>query len=722
MRETASCLLLLSILLWFSSAAGQTDFWQQTNGPGGGVINVLTKTINNDILAGTSSGVYRLTNGGMIWENVSTGLTNFYVQSISATPRGMIFTGTLDGIFRSSDNGETWTLAISGLTNTDVPCLTADSSGGILAGTARGGVFRSSDEGDTWAPIGLSTLFVWSLAVDSGAHLYAGTSGGVFKSTDNGATWLLSLDTDVGINDIAFGSSTQVFAAGSLSDFPSVDGLVWRSTDHGGSWTLIEEGLQGNYAHSLAVTENGDILVGISREFPSLDGGGVYLSTDDGETWLPTTLARTDVRSLLADSFGVIFAGTNGGGILQTTDNGTTWTHTIEGMLASDVRSLAVDSNGTICAGLWGGGVSKTSDGGTTWETVGLMNKYVDALAVSSVGYVFAGLYGDSLHRSTDEGLTWSTIGTYSEMSTRALAFSTEGILYAATNDGVSASTNDGLTWSHADVGDLWSLIVDKDNNVFAGSFLDGVFRSTDNGTTWTNLGLTGEWILALATNFNGYLFAGTTPYFGSGGIFRSTNSGTSWTQVLPNVSAADIVVNPDGEIFAATPLGVYYSDDSGSTWSGISDGLMNADAASLTVDHTGFVYVGTHGHAVFRSIDATTSVNESVEKHPIAFSLHQNYPNPFNATTTLSFSLPASLASADAFGEAGPAGGRSSVFANLSIYDILGRRVATLANEKLGPGTYTRQWNAQGLPSGVYFYRLQAGRFLETKKLVLLR
>ena len=94
----------------------------------------------------------------------------------------------------------------------------------------------------------------------------------------------------------------------------------------------------------------------------------------------------------------------------------------------------------------------------------------------------------------------------------------------------------------------------------------------------------------------------------------------------------------------------------------------------------------------------------EGLEDLPQRFALLQNYPNPFNSITTFSFSL------------------RSSVFAHLSVYDLLGRGVGTLVDEKLGPGRYTRQWDASGVASGVYFYRLRAGDFTETKKLLLLR
>jgi hypothetical protein len=91
-------------------------------------------------------------------------------------------------------------------------------------------------------------------------------------------------------------------------------------------------------------------------------------------------------------------------------------------------------------------------------------------------------------------------------------------------------------------------------------------------------------------------------------------------------------------------------------------------------------------------------------ETLPEDFILHQNYPNPFNPSTRISFSIP------------------HSSFVSLRVYDLLGREVATLVNEQLGTGNYERTFNAEGLTSGVYFYRLQAGGFVQTKKLLLLR
>ncbi len=81
-----------------------------------------------------------------------------------------------------------------------------------------------------------------------------------------------------------------------------------------------------------------------------------------------------------------------------------------------------------------------------------------------------------------------------------------------------------------------------------------------------------------------------------------------------------------------------------------------------------------------------------------------QNYPNPFDPSTNINFTLP------------------SPEFVTLKIYDILGKEVTTLVNEELNAGNYTKTWNANNLSSGVYFYKLNANKFTETKKMVLVR
>ena len=88
----------------------------------------------------------------------------------------------------------------------------------------------------------------------------------------------------------------------------------------------------------------------------------------------------------------------------------------------------------------------------------------------------------------------------------------------------------------------------------------------------------------------------------------------------------------------------------------------------------------------------------------PTQFALNQNYPNPFNAITTIKFSLP------------------KTDFVTLDIYNPLGQLISTLVADKLNAGNHSYKWDASSMASGVYYYRLQAGEYVDTKKLVFLK
>jgi hypothetical protein len=103
-------------------------------------------------------------------------------------------------------------------------------------------------------------------------------------------------------------------------------------------------------------------------------------------------------------------------------------------------------------------------------------------------------------------------------------------------------------------------------------------------------------------------------------------------------------------------------------------------------------------------SISPSVGVKETPNISPIKFELHQNYPNPFNPSTTIQFDIP------------------KAAFVTLKVYNVLGQEVATLVNEKREAGRYEVEFDGSKLTSGVYFYRLQAGSFVQTRKMILLK
>ena len=131
------------------------------------------------------------------------------------------------------------------------------------------------------------------------------------------------------------------------------------------------------------------------------------------------------------------------------------------------------------------------------------------------------------------------------------------------------------------------------------------------------------------------------------------------------------------------------------------------ADAMRLTASNAGSPD-NEYGYGVLDAVAAidylSTTGTEPEPGVPAEFRLEQNYPNPFNPTTTFEFSI------------------RSSLIATLSVYNLLGEKVATVVDKQLGAGTHRVHWDASDQPSGVYFYRLVTADFVQTKKLVLLR
>lgn len=197
-------------------------------------------------------------------------------------------------------------------------------------------------------------------------------------------------------------------------------------------------------------------------------------------------------------------------------------------------------------------------------------------------------------------------------------------------------------------------------------------------------------------------LFAGTA----GGGVFLSADSGTSWTAVntgLTDNSVWDLAVSGTN-LFAGTYLGVFLSTTNGTSWTAASTGLTNTCVTALAISGTN-LFAGTYFAGIWRRplSEMITDV-ERRELLPPSFALEQNYPNPFNPNSNIRYQI------------------SEFRYIKLAVYDLLGREVAVLVNERKAPGKYEVNFDGSNLAGGVYFYRLQAGDFTQTKRLLLLK
>jgi agmatine/peptidylarginine deiminase len=170
--------------------------------------------------------------------------------------------------------------------------------------------------------------------------------------------------------------------------------------------------------------------------------------------------------------------------------------------------------------------------------------------------------------------------------------------------------------------------------------------------------------------------------------IIMTNTGGGNWTAAIPHQSAGKTVYY---YIRTRTSSGKYFSKP----------------------------ITAPRGHWKFNVI-GPTGITGNQNSIPEKFKLYQNYPNPFNPVTKIKFDIPLSPLTPDLIG--GTERGNKGGFATLVIYDILGREITTLVNQRLKPGTYDIQWNAANYPSGVYFYKLITGGYSETKIMIYLK
>lgn len=385
------------------------------------------------------------------------------------------------------------------------------------------------------------------------------------------------------------------------------------------------------------------------------------------------------------------------------------------------VRTSMPDTSGVMCiladggylfVGTVAGGVYVSTDSGATWtqQNNGLGDLYVSGLAIMGTN-IFAGT-DNGVYRSTDMGKEWTPAGLVDANESIVNIAVSDTTIFAVTNMYLSAdqyylhkSTDMGETWSEVQVTpspytSVYGIAV-NDTAVFAGTLGHGLYYSTSSGASWSRIGSQGNGFI-VATN-EGKLWASD-----SLGLEYSTDGGPTWISVntgLPFGVLVKSIAFSGGNVFIGTyQNGVYVLNENHLLYVA-DDGLPdNTDVEAIDVIDSD-VYAGTSRTLWRRPLSELVSrVVTVVSPPPFGYSLLQNYPNPFNPATTIRFQLP-----------------RDSQV-TLKVYDVLGREVATLVNGVESAGRYRLVLDASRLPSGVYFYRLQAGKFTETRKLMVLR
>jgi hypothetical protein len=254
-----------------------------------------------------------------------------------------------------------------------------------------------------------------------------------------------------------------------------------------------------------------------------------------------------------------------------------------------------------------------------------------------------------------------------------------------------------GIFFVNANIG--WAVGGSSSNN------FSTIIKTTDSGANWIEQ-------TASTTNYLRAVFfiSETTGWVGgnNGTIFKTTDGGTSRDQQtinsIENIYSIKFLDTNTGWLSGGSAL-ILHTTDGGSNWIVQNSGATyHLNSISIVNANYGWA-VGGAGNILHTSNGGVTFIEgDETGKILAEFKVLQNFPNPFNPSTKISYSIP------------------ELSFVALKVYNVLGDEIATLVNEEKPAGNYEINFSAEGLTSGIYFYKLQVGNLTETKKMILLR
>ena len=505
-------------------------------------------------------------------------------------------------------------------------------------------------------------------------------------------------------------------------------------------------GTEDAYSNIGSYIEDSTYLIGLNKD-GIIYGDTIIVPPEiyDGPGWTLLNSGTTNklngicsVGNYIASAVG------NSGTILRTTDGGITWISQNSGTTEHLTSVFFIDANLGIVLGTRGT-ILRTTNGGETWLSINSneFDSYGDLSFPDSKNGFIIGDY--TFLKTSNSGLTWTQKSIeYQGMKAIDFADSNFGLILGYYS--ILTTTNGGTSWIYKQSVDLRDVfLIDKDNGIVVGSY-GTILRTTDGGVNWISQ-LSGTKNFLLGVFFsdpdNGIIV-------GVGGkILRTTNGGAVWikqpneiTNNLNDVILTDAnngwIVGDSGIIlhtqtnteliskplfplnnsvdiprtvelkwtkaFGAQSYELQISTDF--SLNQISYDYKNLKDTSLTVDSLSYSSkyywriktLGTNGEYLSQIWNFTTI--SLLTK----FDLYQNYPNPFNSATQIKYDLP----------KAG--------FVTLKVYDVLGREIETLVNEEKPAGNYEVKFNGNGLSSGIYFYKIQAGNNASVKKMILMK
>ena len=673
------------------------------------------------------------------WELVYSGNISSYpvYRDINFINETTGFTLTNFGLLKTTNSSQTWNqIIIPGQTG-QIYCYYILNENNIWVLTDHK-VNYTSNGGTNWNIIDTTIAEPMSVSfINALSGWVCGNNGMIKKTINGGLNWISSNSGIIEhLRSISFNNANNGICAGDW-------GKILSTTNGGTTWNVFTDPYQGFFKHTRFNGQNA---------YVSGSGVNIYRTVNNGINWNLTFVNASVISSINFNPQNHGFAFGSATDFFKTINNGSSWERMNSNGLNPAVFGSAITPNGTIWIAADSSMILNSTNSGAGWNEI--IRNYITGENLNSVYFTdqFSGFACGNkgvLIKSTNGGVNWKHTGLNEPGNLKSVKFTDNYTGYICggngTSEGVIYRTTDfGASWVNQfrDSSHLNSICFINSQTGWAAGVKGTFLKTTNSGINWVR-----ESFQDTTIN-NIYFINNNTGFICSRKIFKTTNSGLNWYQVLNDPS---IHLQVTGNIVYAISrlFNVSYlnrSTDLGETWSSASQGnglnfsfhfvnsetgwLSNGSVIRRTTNggNNWSIQPGTgisvltmyfsdpvHGWAagtggsVIRTITGGIGITPISTEIPIHFNLYQNYPNPFNPSTKIRFQIPA-------FAET------TRRVISLRIYDVLGKEIAVLVNENLKPGIYEIDWNAENLPSGVYFYSLITNEFTQTKKMVVLK
>lgn len=697
-------IVLFFLLFQITKVYTQPNWFWQNPLPQGNTLHSV-KFINTftGIAVGESGIILRTTNKGLDWNVVlkSTDRILHFVSILDST--SLITVGSSGVILKSTNSGLNWFSLFSGITNDLYTSIFLNSLTGYAAGYEI--VLKTTDGGYNWfqpsssishrvfglhfinANTGWITgrYFIWPL------HYYH-----ILKTTNSGVNWLVQnswLESSEGFPTIFFMNENTGWCSPNF-----------KTTNSGVNW--FTETITGSSVYFVNDTHGWKV---------SDTPGTIYRTTNSGINWLPIYCSIENIPDIhFVDSlFGCGVA--DFGQTIMSSNGGNSWMTISEGFYNNIKRLSAVDSN-YLWAACSVGIILRSTNSGLNWSEhyVGSSSEINDLYFVNhSTG--FAVNWEGNVLKSSNGGINWFVIDS-SGYIPRSVYFINQYTGWVGDLSSISKTTNGGINWVHTGISGIsWIngiCFINENTGWLTGYH---IVKTTNGGNYWITQLVSGGYFFEepffINENTGWVLKPSGDPTY----LYKTTNGGNNWTEIfyfnslLFDIYFADSLkgmVVGRNRFYQGTDK-ILITSNGGYNWYYLPAVSTEHGWSCMEFVSSEKGWIGGNGGAILKTTNfggAPLSIQSDPKIKRLEYFLHHNYPNPFNPITSIKFDLP------------------KNGFVTLKVFDILGREITTLVEGNIKAGTHHVNWDGHDYPSGVYFYRMVAGDFANTKKMLLLK